>query len=408
MTKHAEASTDPSIKALVVVAGSSADPYLAPFAGPAHLASSLVVEPIGGEPKLGFFSPMEREQAALSGLGLLTPEQLSLRQLAEEGAGPAEIWTQVIRRGLELCGVSPGPIAMAGSLSAGLVSEVLGRLAEEGWTVRGAEPLLEARRRKKNASQLADIRRASRGAMEAFRRVASILASATETAGGELHWKDRPLTVGHLRRQVARIMADHGLDQPHGNIVAPGEEGAVPHNTGSNDRVLRAGQSLVVDLFPKSRLYSDCTRTFCVGEPAEVFLNGFSAVQNALQLAASGARAGVQGWDLQLAVCDALAAAGYRTPVSDPGTTEGYVHGLGHGVGFEIHELPLFRSPPKDEGILAVGDVITLEPGLYSPEQGWAVRLENLYSVEHDGLECLTPLPLHWDPRRWSVEVGGD
>ncbi|MCG8463099.1 MAG: aminopeptidase P family protein, partial [Holophagales bacterium] len=243
------------------------------------------------------------------------------------------------------------------------------------------------------------------GTCAAFRRLAEILAAA-EITGPALRHRGRPLTVGVLRREVARVFAEHQLEQPERNILAPAEEGAMPHSLGTDSRQLRPGESLVVDLFPHGRLFADCTRTFCVGEPPEVLRDAHARVVEALELAESMARPGVRSWALQEAVCDHLSAAGWPTPVHDPGTVRGYVHGLGHGVGHELHELPSFREHATEaEGILEEGDVITLEPGLYEPEPesgpGWAVRVEDLYAVTADGVESLTPLPRHLDPRAW-------
>ena len=95
-------------------------------------------------------------------------------------------------------------------------------------------------------------------------------------------------------------------------------------------------------------------------------------------------------------------AAGYPTPISEPGTTRGYVHNLGHGVGFDLHELPTFKKSAGAEGVLREGDVFTLEPGLYDPEERWAVRLEDLHHLT-EGLEVLTPLPYELDPRAWPL-----
>ena len=88
--------------------------------------------------------------------------------------------------------------------------------------------------------------------------------------------------------------------------------------------------------------------------------------------------------------------------VREPATTTGYVHGLGHGVGFELHEYPSFRREAGEEGVLEVGDLLTLEPGLYDPEAGWGVRLEDLVYLGPDGPESLTPLPYDLDPRAWG------
>ncbi len=97
-----------------------------------------------------------------------------------------------------------------------------------------------------------------------------------------------------------------------------------------------------------------------------------------------------------------LGAAGYATPLTRPDATTGYVHGLGHGVGFELHEYPSFRETSGPEGVLESGDLFTLEPGLYDPEAGWGVRLEDLCCLTDGGLVNLTPLPYELDPRAWG------
>ena len=203
-------------------------------------------------------------------------------------------------------------------------------------------------------------------------------------------------------------MAEHGVEQPHGNILAPGGEAGVPHSAGTDRRQLRGGEPLIVDLFPRGAwrdrppLFADCTRTLCAGEPPAALVRAHAAVLAALAAARSLAAPGVRGWDLQEAVCLRLEAAGYPTPLHQPGTVAGYVHNLGHGVGYELHELPVFRKVAGAEGVLAAGDVFTLEPGLYDPDAGWGVRLEDLCWLGPGGLEVLTPLPYDLDPRCWA------
>jgi Xaa-Pro aminopeptidase len=235
------------------------------------------------------------------------------------------------------------------------------------------------------------------------RAVARLLAAATPAAanGGELWLEGERLRIRRLRAEVGRLFADRGLEQPRGNIIAPAEEGGVPHSAGTPDRVLRAGESLVVDVFPRGRLFADCTRTFCVGRPAEPLARAHATVLAALEDLHLRAAPGVRGWDLQELVCDRFGAAGYPTPISEPGNTRGYVHNLGHGVGFELHELPIFKKVSGAEGVLREDDVFTLEPGLYDPEAGWGVRLEDLVHLRPGGLETLTPLPYDLDPRAW-------
>jgi Xaa-Pro aminopeptidase len=230
---------------------------------------------------------------------------------------------------------------------------------------------------------------------------------ANGAGGPELRFRGEPLTVGVLRREVAVVFAAAGFEEPEGNLIAPGREGAVPHNTGNPQSVLHDGESLIVDLFPRRRLFADCTRTFCVGTPPESLAAAHRAVLGALELAHRRARHGARGFDLQQEVCSHFEALGYATLLSDPQTTTGYVHGLGHGVGFEVHELPHFRAARSGtDGTLQRGDIITLEPGLYDPHAGWAVRLEDLCHLGARGSENLTPLPYDLDPRAWP-RLGG-
>lgn len=395
--------------ALLIVANSGNDPDVAPFARGAHLHDCFVVAPRDGEPRLGYISPMERGEAAATGLDLLTPEALEVERLIQEGAEPARFWAEVLDQGLLLAGLAPdgesgqasGRLALAGHAPAGVIHAAAQDLGRRGWSIVAGNDLARRFRQEKTEAEIADIRHAAAGTCAAFRRVAELLADAVPNPEGELAHEGEPLTVARLRREIARTLAEHGLEQPNGNILAPGEEGAMPHSTGTPERILRIGESLVVDLFPKGRLYADCTRTFCVGPPPPALAAAHAAVLDALRYAHDAARPGVRGWALQEQTCTFLSARGHRTPITHPGTTEGYVHGLGHGVGFELHEFPSFRKHAGAEGVLRPGDVFTLEPGLYQVAKGWAVRLEDLVALGADRLENLTPLPYALDPREW-------
>ncbi len=390
--------------ALVIPAGSARDPDLAPFVGAAHLRESFIIAPGQGAPVLGFLSAMERGEAAATGLRLATPEELGVDRLVAEGAEAERLWAEVLERGLALAGLSLSGasmrLALAGHLGAGTIHAACLRLGTKGWSFVPGHDLARRFRQPKTARELAEIRRVAHGTCAAFREVARLLATV-ELRGQELLISGLPLTVGEVRRRIGRVLAEHGLEQPDGNIVAPAEEGAMPHSAGTDARPLRVGESLVVDLYPKGELFADCTRTFCVGPPPEPLARAHAAVLDALALAHAEARRGVRGWSLQEKVCAELSARGYPTPITHPGTTRGYVHGLGHGVGYELHEAPSFRKHAGAEGVLGEGDVLTLEPGLYDVSERWAVRLEDLVVLGPDGPENLTPLPYSLDPARW-------
>jgi Xaa-Pro aminopeptidase len=390
-------------EALLVVAPSASDTDLAPFLpAPAHLGECFLLLPRGGEPRLGFLTLMEREEAAATGLALLTPDDLDISRLSSELTEAAPFLARVWGKALELCGLAPGRIALAGHGPAGTIQGACSLLAAQGWVWVPGNSLIFASRQRKEAPELAGIREAAEGICEAMRAVAAMLAGAShEGPGSPLQFAGDPLTVSRLRAEVARVFFARGLTEPRGNILAPAEEGAVPHNSGTPERVLRAGESLVVDLYPRGRLFADCTRTFCVGEPPEVLARAHALVRSAVEEVHRRAVPGVRGWDLQERVCARFAEAGYPTPISEPGTTRGYVHNLGHGVGFDLHEFPTFKKASGGEGVLREGDVFTIEPGLYEPSEGWGVRIEDLVHLGPDGPASLTPLPYEMDPQAY-------
>ncbi|HVS01885.1 MAG TPA: Xaa-Pro peptidase family protein [Thermoanaerobaculia bacterium] len=389
--------------ALLVLAGSARDPDMAPFAGPVHVHSCFVLGRRGQSPLFGYLTPMEREEAAATGLELLTPEALDVARWARQGAGEERLLAEVLSQGLLLAQVAPGTrLALAGrTTGAGIVAVVTRRLEELGWSLVPAHDLLRRLRKAKSEPELDAVRHAARGASAALRRVAELLAATVER-DGELWLQGERLRVARLRREVASSLATAGLEQPEGNIVAPGAQGATPHSAGRDESVLRAAETLVVDLFPRGCLFADCARTFCAGAVPAAVEEAHRAVLDVLGRAHRALAPGARGWDLQAAACARLGELQVPNPVADPGTTRGYVHGLGHGVGYELHEYPSFRRHAGDEGVLEVGDVLTLEPGIYEPAAGFGVRLEDLVWLGPDGVEILTPLPYDLDPRAWA------
>jgi len=392
-------------EALLVLARSSQETDLAPFAGKARLGDcQLVVPREEGPAFLAYLTPMEREEAAATGLCLITPEHLDLIRWQDLAAEPGEVMAWIMERSLKAAGVSPGRVALAGYGQAGIIQAASAALSRKGWSWVPGNSLVLAVRKRKTAAEVSAIRAAADGAADAMRRVAARLAAAM-VRDGELWLEGERLTVARLRSEAGQALAARGLEQPKGNILAPAEEGGVPHSSGTQDRVLRAGESIVVDLFPRGAMFADCTRTFCLPHPDQppspALRRAHDLVLAVLEHAHLRARPGVRGWDLQEEVCALFESNGYPTLSSDPATTRGYVHGLGHGVGFDLHEQPVFRKMTGAEGVLREGDVFTLEPGLYDPAEGYGVRLEDLVHLGQEGPENLTSLPYEMDPRGW-------
>jgi Xaa-Pro aminopeptidase len=397
---------------LLVLAPGSIDPDLQPFVGDRHLGASWLIV-TRDTARLAFATAMEREEAAATGIETLTPEELELPALAERiGRDSSAFWAEWVRRGLERAGVTVagGPLLLAGHPSAGVAVDVARVLGDAGYSFASGEALVRAVRRRKTDDELLEIRRVTAVVGAAFAAVAKLLAAAEIGTDGGLILEGEFLRVARLRAAVRALFAGEALEQPKGNIIACGRDGGVPHNPGSDEREVRAGESVVVDLFPRGALFSDATRTFVRGEVPEPLRSAHTRVVEALGAAIEETRAGATGWDLQRQTCARFAAHGYTTLIDDPKAVSGYVHGLGHGVGLELHEDPSFRQGAGERGVLAERDVVTLEPGLYDPSPGgYGVRVEDLVIVEASGCEVLTPWPMDLDPRAWAAwQRGGE
>jgi Xaa-Pro aminopeptidase len=164
-------------------------------------------------------------------------------------------------------------------------------------------------------------------------------------------------------------------------IVAHGAHGALPHAVPRDVEIAR--DSLVtIDWGAQLDGYcSDCTRTFAVGDPGERAREVYALVQAAQQAGLDAVAAGVSGRD---------ADAAARAPIDAAGHGEHFGHGLGHGVGLEIHEAP--RLSKTSDATLAAGQVVTVEPGVYVPGE-LGVRIEDLVLVTEQGRERLSTLP---------------
>jgi len=214
-----------------------------------------------------------------------------------------------------------------------------------------------------------------------------------ENREGSLMLDGEPLTVERVKGAMRLMFAEHGCSAEE-FIVAPGPQGAAGHEMGHGP--IRFGEPVVFDLWPRddaSSCFADMTRTVSVGPPVGEVREWHRLTREALDATTALIRAGVECHAVFEAACEVYEAAGYptqRTKAAGEVLDRGFFHGLGHGVGLEVHEAPYMGRLPG--GRLVAGDVVTLEPGLYDPAVG-GVRLEDLVLVTEDGCEVLTRFP---------------
>jgi Xaa-Pro aminopeptidase len=224
------------------------------------------------------------------------------------------------------------------------------------------------------------------------------LLRRAEISGDELLLDGEQLTVERVKADMNLVFAQHDTTADE-YIVAPGPQGAVGHDMGSGP--IRPGTPLVVDIFPRdntSAVYTDMTRTFVVGDVPDDVREWHRLVKEALDAATAEIRAGVEARGVFDLTCEIFEAAGEPTQrTKQPGESlaDGFFHGLGHGVGLEVHEAPgLGRLADKT---LGAGDVVTIEPGLYRSGYG-GVRLEDIVLVTENGAEVITDYPYDLEP----------
>jgi Xaa-Pro aminopeptidase len=219
-----------------------------------------------------------------------------------------------------------------------------------------------------------------------------LLRRAQEHGNG-LEVDGEPLTVERVKAAMSQVFAAHGTTADD-FIVAPGPQAAVGHDMGSGP--IAAGVPVVIDIWPRdneSFMFCDMTRTFVVGEIPEEVRKWHALSKEALDRAISEIKDGADGRAIFDGTCEIFEAAGEPTQrTKEAGTTlaNGFFHGLGHGVGLEVHEEPGMSLSTKDP--LRAGDVVTVEPGCYRQGYG-GVRLEDLVLVTRDGAENLTQYP---------------
>jgi Xaa-Pro aminopeptidase len=255
---------------------------------------------------------------------------------------------------------------------AGLTVKEHARLREllaDGWELVACGGVVERLREVKDEREIAAIRAAAALADEA-------LAGVLE--GGLVGRTERDVAI-ELELGMRRLGAQ-GPSFP--SIVASGEHGALPHAEPREVEIER-GVLVTIDWGAYLDGYcSDCTRTYATGPLSDEAKETYELVLGAQEAALAGVRAGVSG-----RAVDGVA----RTIIEGAGHAEHFGHGVGHGVGMEIHEAPRLSRTASEEPLRA-GNVVTVEPGVYVPGR-LGVRIEDLAVVRDDGAERLTSLP---------------
>ena len=309
---------------------------------------------------------------------------------ADPGRPPHEVGPEVVRRVLEKLGASRVSVPPRFAVDAADYLRARGvevTVDPEGWSER---------RRRKSPWELEGVERAQRAAETAMLTAAHLLRTAEPTNDGRVRFEGEILTAELVRHAMATELLAQGAEGEE-ILVQSGPAALGGHELGRGP--ILPDEAVVIDCFPRDRrtgVYTDMTRTFVPGRPSPSLADLHAHCRAALDVALESIRPGAN--DAYARVADYFESRGFVTQRTHDGSgplTTGFSHGLGHGVGLEVHERPLMGRR-SDE--LMEGDVIAIEPGLYIEEVG-GVRLEDTVLVTDDGAMHFTdPFPYDLQP----------
>ncbi|HLD93249.1 MAG TPA: M24 family metallopeptidase [Anaerolineales bacterium] len=392
-----------NLDALLIFGDALHNPPMVYFTGVHHVTEALLVIKRGEEPLL-FSHNMERDEAAATGFATRSVTDYRFRDILKESNDDFALASaRMLQRMLTDAGVTKGRAAVYGKRDAGQAFGLLGTITEllPELEIVGEihDSVLTEARATKDAAEVERIRAVQKQTTEIVGQVADFLSRQRANDGVLVDKDGKPITVAKVKSKINLWIAERGLDNPEGTIFAPGAEGGVPHSMGSPDAVLRVGEPIVFDIFPKEAgggYWSDFTRTWCLGYATDAAQALYDDVRFVYDTLISEIHADERCAVFQARTCELFKQRGHPTVNEDPTTNVGYVHSLAHGLGLDVHESPGFYGDPKTaKDFLRRGHVITVEPGLYYPERGMGMRIEDAVHIGPEGKpEILATYPL--------------
>ena len=396
-----------NLDALLVFGPASHNAPMTYFTGLAHLSAGGNGQPpcfllkMRGKDAIHFHNPMEREEAAAT--GLLTKDSYAdydypalLEQANRDSNQAAALLLEKVLSEYKI----HGRIGIYGKIEFGnwlRTIDILRRQLPDVELVGqgNLRSVITQARVTKDDSEIERIRSMGRITTAVVGDVAGFLTSHGVKDGYLVNREGEQLTIGEVKRKINLWLAMRGAENPKGSIFAVGRDAGIPHSTGTDSDPIPVGQTIVFDIYPCEAgggYFYDFTRTWCLDHAPDDVLQIYDDVLEVYETVYSAIRPHKPCRDSQIQTCELFEAKGHSTVLSNPLTTEGYVHSLAHGIGLDVHEAPSFNI--KFDDVLLPGSVITVEPGLYYPDRGLGVRIEDTAWMRPDGvLETLVEFP---------------
>jgi len=391
------------LDAILVLGDAMHNPPMVYLTGGGHVSGATVIKKRGEAPVL-FHQDMERDEAARSGLRCISYSTYPYEELLKTAGGDPALAAAIrYQRMLADLGLTGGRIGIYGHVEIGGVLAALDHLRR---LLPDLEPVGESRdsslfmqaMETKDEAEVERIRRMGRITTRVVGRVADYLTGCRVREDEVLLKEDgSPLTVAEVKGRINMWLAELGAENPEGTIFAIGRDAGVPHSVGTEGDLLRLGRTIVFDIYPCEAgggYFYDFTRTWSLGYATPEAHKLYDEVKAVFGRVMENLDLNASFKDYQRLVCEEYEKNGHKTPLHTDAPVEGYVHSLGHGLGLNVHERPWSSLTAADDNLLKPGVVLTVEPGLYYPEKGMGVRIEDSLWVRPDGkMEILAEYP---------------
>ncbi len=392
-----------NLDALIVFGNAEHNPPMYYFTGGGHVSHATIIKKRGEEP-IYFHADMERDEAAKSGLKRIPYTKYDFDELYKK-ANKDSLLTSALRYELMFkdAGVTSGRVGVYGIYELnsvfGMLTQLQKLLPEIEFVGEPREDSIFMRAMEtKDVAEVDRIRKMGKITTGVVEKVREYLTSCDVRDDEVLLKEDgTPLTVGDVHSKIRLWVSEQGAELPSGFIFAIGRDAGVPHSAGTPSDLMRLGQTIVFDIYPAEAgggYYYDFTRTWSLGYATPEAQELYDQVKEIFDQLMDNFDLNAAFKDYNKMTCEYFESKGHQSPLNTKSPVEGYVHSLGHGVGLNIHERPFSGFTASDDQRLAPGVVITSEPGLYYPEKGMGVRIEDTLWVRADGvMEKLAEYP---------------
>lgn len=341
---------------------------------------------------------MEREEAAKSGLAVRTWEEFGSHEIYREAKDALDARVKLLDKVFQALAIK-GTVSFCGTGDIPFNHALLKALTGNGAINVHVEPfdsiLSEARMTKDN-DEIETIESVVTRAQEVMAAIREFFTTCTAKDGKIVDQSGKDVTIGRVKAMIDAETRDRNLMLDEEVIFSQGYDSAIPHSRGNDESTLVPGRTIIFDYCPQQAgggYFADITRTWCLGHVPEEVQQTYDHVREIVDKVLDDLEVGKPSSVYDVQVNDFFSSHGHPTPSKNPGTTEGYVHSLGHGIGLQIHERPRLSMFSKTEENLVPGYVFTVEPGLYYPDKEIGVRLEDDVAIKEDGsIENLCPL----------------